>query len=310
MSIWQTKSWQEMLLKSKQIEKIIEIDNVFIEKRSIWFWNYWLFSLWVSKNVLSKEFLIKLKKISKEEKCVFFQIELLDYLNIDSLSLLKSLFSSREESNWFNNWYYKKFITPYTAIIDLNLSLDEILSLMKPKGRYNIKLAEKKWIIVKEVEKIKENVEIFYNLMLETTSRDNFNWNSLDYYISFLNIIKESKLFIAYFEDKPISAGIFTYVWDNAIYYYWASTSDVNYRNLMSPYLLQWTAICKAKELNCKIYDFLWVATPWEENSHLQWVTDFKSKFTANIIKVSESYIFINNKFKYNLLQLLRKIKR
>jgi len=35
MSIWQTLSWQEMLLKSKQIEKIIEIDNIFIEKRSI-----------------------------------------------------------------------------------------------------------------------------------------------------------------------------------------------------------------------------------------------------------------------------------
>jgi len=35
MSIWQTKSWQEMLLRSKQIEKIIEIDSIFIEKRSI-----------------------------------------------------------------------------------------------------------------------------------------------------------------------------------------------------------------------------------------------------------------------------------
>jgi lipid II:glycine glycyltransferase (peptidoglycan interpeptide bridge formation enzyme) len=42
------------------------------------------------------------------------------------------------------DFYYKKFITPYTAIIDLNLSEDEILSLMKPKGRYNIRLAEKK----------------------------------------------------------------------------------------------------------------------------------------------------------------------
>ena len=29
-----------------------------------------------------------------------------------------------------------------------------------------------------------------------------------------------------------------------------------------------------------KIYDFLWVATPWEKNSVLSWVTDFKLKLT------------------------------
>lgn len=299
MSIWQTKSWQEMLLESKQIEKIIEIDNIFIEKRSIWLGQFWLFVLWIDNLSINNDFLNKVKSLCKIEKSLFIQFENIDYTS-----------NLYVELTWFTNNYYKKFITPYTAIIDLNLSEDEILSMMKPKWRYNIKLAEKKWVLVKEVEKTKENVEIFYNLMLETTSRDNFNWNSLDYYISFLDNIKESKLFIAFVEDKPISAWIFTYVWNVAIYYYWASTSDSNYRNLMSPYLLQWTAICKAKELGLKIYDFLWVSTPWEENSHLQWVTDFKSKFTSNIIKVSDSYIFINNKIKYNLLQIIRKIKR
>lgn len=299
MSIWQTKSWQEMLLKSKQIEKIIEIDNIFIEKRSIWLGQFWLFVLWIDTLSINNDFLNKVKSLCKIEKSLFIQFENIDYTS-----------NLYVELTWFTNNYYKKFITPYTAIIDLNLSEDEILSMMKPKWRYNIKLAEKKWVLVKEVEKTKENVEIFYNLMLETTSRDNFNWNSLDYYISFLNNIKDSKLFIAFVEDKPISAWIFTYVWNVTIYYYWASTSDSNYRNLMSPYLLQWTAICKAKELGLKIYDFLWVSTPWEENSHLQWVTDFKSKFTSNIIKVSDSYIFINNKIKYNLLQIIRKIKR
>lgn len=297
MSIWQTKSWQEMLLKSKQIEKIIEVDNVFIEKRSIWLGQFWLFVLWV--NNINSDFLEKVKSLCKIEKSLFIQFETLNYSNDLSIKL-----------EWVDNNYYKKFITPYTAIIDLSLREDEILSLMKPKGRYNIKLAEKKWVIVKEVEKTKENIEIFYNLMIETTSRDNFNWNSLDYYMTFLNSLKESKLFIAFFDDKPISAGIFTFIWEEAIYYYWASTSDINYRNLMSPYLLQWTAICKAKQLWMKIYDFLWVATPWEENSHLRWVTDFKSKFTSNIVKVSDSYIFVNNKIKYNLLQLLRKFKR
>jgi hypothetical protein len=33
--IWQTKIWGEMLQKSHQVEKIIELDGFFVEKRSI-----------------------------------------------------------------------------------------------------------------------------------------------------------------------------------------------------------------------------------------------------------------------------------
>jgi lipid II:glycine glycyltransferase (peptidoglycan interpeptide bridge formation enzyme) len=53
---------------------------------------------------------------------------------------------------------------------------------------------------VKEVEKTKENVEIFYNLMCETTARDDFHGNTLDYYFIFLNELENSKLLFAEFE--------------------------------------------------------------------------------------------------------------
>jgi hypothetical protein len=35
MNIWQTKSWKELLLKSNQAKNVFEIDNIFIEKRSL-----------------------------------------------------------------------------------------------------------------------------------------------------------------------------------------------------------------------------------------------------------------------------------
>jgi lipid II:glycine glycyltransferase (peptidoglycan interpeptide bridge formation enzyme) len=212
------------------------------------------------------------------------------------------------QGKW-KKWFYKKFITPYTVIIDLTQTEDEILARMKQKGRYNIRLAEKKWIEVKEVEKIKNNVQIFYNLMQETTTRDGFYWNNFDYYFEFINRLENSKLLFASFEWKVISAWIFVYSEDIAIYYYGASTSDEKFRNLMAPYLLQWNAILIWKKLNCKIYDFLWVATPWDKNSKLAWVTDFKMKFTQDIRKVSESLIFVNKKWKYWIIQGLRKFK-
>ena len=290
-----------MLVSSHQVEKIFKIDWVQIEKRSIWLWKYGLFVLWVENNITHILY-SKLIELCKKENCIFFQIETINYIS-----------ASIEEENkcWdLKKWYYKKFITPYSAIIDLEKTEDEILSNMKPKWRYNIKLAVKKWVTVKSVEKINENIEVFYRLMTETTSRDNFNGNRIEYYIDFLNKLPVSQLLIAYAEDQsPIAAWIFVFGSQSSIYYYWSSTSDAKYRNLMAPYLLQWEGIKIAKKTESKIYDFLWVASPGEKNSPLSWVTDFKKKLTKDIREVSSSYIWINKRFIYTMLDILKKIK-
>ncbi len=208
--------------------------------------------------------------------------------------------------NW-KTWYYKKFIPPFTAVINLKKSEEEILASMKPKGRYNIKLAEKKWVICKIVEKSKENISLFFSMMQETCTRDDFAWNTFEYYEYFLKNIDWAELFIAYFEETPIASGIFIFKDEVSFYYYGASTS--NFRNLMAPYLLQWTAIQEAKKRGSKIYDFLWIASPWEKNSPLAGVTEFKTKLSQDTRKVSEGFIFVENKIMYFLIMGLRKIK-
>jgi lipid II:glycine glycyltransferase (peptidoglycan interpeptide bridge formation enzyme) len=298
MSIWQTKSWQEMLKKSGQVSEFFDVEWVFVEKRKVALWEFWLFILWI-ENKLNKEVVNKLIELCKKENCLFIQIETIDYSNNFNLNIKN-----------FKEWYYKKFITPYTSIIDLHQKEEDILVKMKPKGRYNIKIAIKKWIEVKEVEKTEENIKKYFDLMLETTSRDNFNWNNLEYYKIFLNSLKNSKLLLAYAWDKVIAWWIFTFDDEISIYYYWASTSDKQYRNMMAPYLLQWTAIQIAKENWSELYDFLWVATPNDKNSELVWVTDFKLKLSKDIRKVSNSYIWINRWFKYNLILILKYFKK
>lgn len=296
MSIWQTNNWKKLLLASSQAQNVFEIDWIFVEKRSIWLWKYWLFVLWVSgKQKINEE---KLINLCKKENCLFVQLE--------TFSVNKEI---NLELKILEYWYYKKFITPYTALIDLKKSEEEILSEMKPKWRYNIWLATKKWVEVFEVEKTLENIKIFYSLILETTSRDWFSWNSLEYYKNFLEIIPESSLIFTKIWDKILSAWIFIFNKEISIYYYWASTSLKEFRNLMAPYSMQWYAIKKAKEIWSKYYDFLWIASPEDKNSPLAWVTDFKLKFTPDIKKVSESYIWINQKFLYFLFKILKQIK-
>jgi lipid II:glycine glycyltransferase (peptidoglycan interpeptide bridge formation enzyme) len=297
MSIWQTKIWWEMLKKSNQVEKIIEYNNIFIEKRKVSLWEYWLFILWIEW-VIDENTEKELVKICLEEKALFIQIENIAYNWVSEI-----------KTNKFKSGYYKKFITPYTAIIDLQKTEEEILNEMKPKGRYNIKLAEKKWVVVKIVEKNDENIGYFYDIMNETTSRDWFNWNTFDYYKIFLNTLENSKLLLAYYEDKIIAWWIFIFESEVSIYYYWASSGDKNHRNLMSPYLLQWEAIKYAKNMWSKIYDFLWIATPWEKNSPLEWVTDFKLKLTKDTVNISKSVIYVNKKYKYFIINMLKKIR-
>lgn len=298
MFIWQTKDWWDMLQSSNQVEKIFELDSVIIEKRKVSFWEYWLFVLWIEPKIINKKIEEKLIFLCKKEKCLFIQLETLDYNDC----------KVEEKISLFKTWYYKKFIPPFTVIIDLNKSEEDILSEMKPKWRYNIKLATKKWIECKIVEKTKENISVFYNLVLETTKRDSFSWNTLEYYKIFLEKLDSSSLIFAYKDNKVIASGIFIFEKELSIYYYWASSSEAEYRNLMAPYLLQWTAIKEAKAKGSQIYDFLWIATPWDDNSSLKWVTDFKFKFNKTPNEVSKSHIYINKNIKYSLIILLKRL--
>ena len=340
MSLWQTQTWQEMLVDSGQtseyfmIERNIRLEEsteseeldedniVFVEKRKVSLWEYGLFVIGLEWE-LEEDFLQGLIELCQEEKCLFIQIETLKYsLCPSDISLgegdLKTPFSL-EGAEWmvwnrgdkmrgFKIWYYKKFIPPFTAVIDLTKIEEEILAAMKQKGRYNIRLAEKKWVVVEQVEKNTYNAKIYYDLMNLTTTRNNFAGNTLKYYEDFLENIKDSQLFFAYFEEQVIAAGIFVYEWDTAIYYYGASNND--YRKVMAPHLLQWKAIEHAKKRWYKIYDFLGTAGPDEENSSLAGVTKFKMQLTPDRRKVSEWYIFVNKKVKYLLIQILKKIKK
>lgn len=301
MSLWQTSSWQDMLVASGQSEEYFVIEQdientklapVFVEKRRVSLGEYGLFVIGLEREY-NEELQESLSSLCKEENCLFIQVETLNYNKQDTTQKIGK--------------YYKKFIPPHTAIIDLTRSSDDILAAMKQKGRYNIRLATKKGVVVEQVEKNPHNIDIFCKLMSETTSRDNFAGNTREYYEIFLSSLDESQLFFAYFENQVIAAGIFVFTSEIAFYYYGASANSQ--RNLMAPYLLQWTTIEHAKKRGCQIYDFLGVASPGDTNSPLSGVTYFKLKLTPDIRGVSDSYLYIHKKWKYTVISLLKKLK-
>ncbi len=166
-----------------------------------------------------------------------------------------------------------------TRIIDLMQSDEDILSQMKPKGRYNIKVAQKNNVHIVH----SEDTHAFYKLVEQTGSRDGFTHLPLHTYQAFVTNLKDSFLLLAYSaENKPI-AGLIGVIWNGiGIYYYGASSYED--RALMAPYLLQWEAMQYCKKRGAKKYDLLGIAPTGAVGNH-PWkgISEFKEKFGGEV---------------------------
>jgi lipid II:glycine glycyltransferase (peptidoglycan interpeptide bridge formation enzyme) len=147
------------------------------------------------------------------------------------------------------------FIQPArTIMIDLDDSEKEILARMKQKTRYNIRLAEKKGVIVDT----SSNVDAFYTMMEITGERDEFGVHSLSYYrraYAFFYPQGACELFIARYGETPL-AGIMVFSQGKRAWYFYGASNNQE-RNRMPTYLLQWEAIRWARQKGCRFYD-LW----------------------------------------------------
>lgn len=208
----------------------------------------------------------EITKIAKQEKAIFLRID--PPLPANFPLTLKN----------FHSIPYG-FYPTNTLILDLALSDGELLKQMKPKGRYNIRLAEKKGVTIK----ISDDIDSFYKILKETTSRDGFHPHDKSFYEKMLASLPNiAKLYTAEYESKIIAANIITFFRDTATYYYGASSNE--YRNLMAPYILQWRAVTDAKAQGFKYYDFLGIAPENAKNHPWAGVTDFKKKFGGHEI--------------------------
>lgn len=189
---------------------------------------------------------------------------------------------------------------PQTSlVIDLGQTEDQILEQMKPKGRYNIKLAEKHEVKVE----VSGDVEAFHQLLKKTANRDGFGVHSVEYYQNMLAALgQNAQLLMARYEDKLIAGGIFVYLDEWGIYYYGASENSC--RNVMAPYLIQWTAIKEAKRHGCKYYDFLGIAPEGTIKHPWAGVTDFKKKFGGHVESYPQAKDLVLRPFWYLLYKL------
>ncbi len=169
-----------------------------------------------------------------------------------------------------------------TLILDLKKSEEELLAGMKPKTRYNIRLAEKKGVTAGAESFSEENFAEFWRLIEETSRRDGIVSHDRDYYHEMLRLLDREgntlrcRLYVARYGGKAIAANIVLLFGGHAVYLH--GTSSDSYRNLMAPYLLQWTQIRDARAAGCGAYDF-WGITIGNRQPRWAGITRFKTGF-------------------------------
>ncbi|MFH1671454.1 MAG: peptidoglycan bridge formation glycyltransferase FemA/FemB family protein, partial [Candidatus Portnoybacteria bacterium] len=142
----------------------------------------------------------------------------------------------------------------------------------------------------------------FLGLLKETAKRDGFHLHPEDYYRKMLEIMGEKiKLFSAGYQGKIIAGSLVCFFDDTAAYLHGAS--DYNTRNLMAPYLLQWQAILKAKELGLKYYDFYGI-----DEKKWPGVTRFKKGFGGKKVIYPGAYDVIYSPLWYWGYNLVRRL--
>jgi lipid II:glycine glycyltransferase (peptidoglycan interpeptide bridge formation enzyme) len=143
---------------------------------------------------------------------------------------------------------------PRTIKIDIQDNEEDILARMKPKCRYNIRLAEKKGVTVRAWD----DIAAFHEMMTVTGGRDGFGVHSKEYYQRAYELFHPKgtcELLVAEYEGKPLASLMVFANAKRAWYVYGASNNEE--RNRMPTYLMQWEAIRWAKARGCEEYD-LW----------------------------------------------------
>ena len=189
-----------------------------------------------------------------------------------------------------------------TLLLDLTKSEEELLKNMRPKTRYNIRLAEKKG--VKIVEAGANRFEEFWQLLTFTGDRDEFNLHGRSYYQAMLKLDGDFiKLWFAEYQCKPLAGNLVVFFGDTATYIHGGSSNES--RELMAPYALQWHNIKLAKQLGYKYYDFHGV-------DEVKWpgVTRFKMGFGGQVINYPGTFDLVYDAGWYNIYKMVRKVRR
>lgn len=251
-----------------------------------------------------------IKKIAKKHGAILLKIDPdINAPNPKVVNTLKSFGFINRDSGLNFEGVQPKFVFR----LPLDKSLEDLLASFHEKTRYNIRLAKRRGVTVKEGSR--EDLKPFYDILDITAERDEFLIRGIEYFETIWDEMVENglaKLFMAEYEGKYI-AGTLAFIFGDKVWYMYGASSNEN-RKVMPNYALQWAMIKWAKENECSIYDFRGVSGDLSPDNPLYGLYRFKKGFNGEFTEFIGEFDLPLSPFFYNLwenfIPKYRKIRR
>ena len=183
-----------------------------------------------------------------------------------------------------------------TLYIDLTPDPQEMLSAMKPKGRYNTRLSQRHGICIHETRET-QAVERFYAVVKEASQRDDFALEPYPFFEQLASVLCPTgiaRFIFAEHEGETLGASLLLTYGRRATYLYGGITNRK--RNLMGGYALQWSGMLTAKESGCSTYDFYGFDQFGSSQHAYARFSQFKRQFGGNVVRLigAQDHFFLD----------------
>jgi lipid II:glycine glycyltransferase (peptidoglycan interpeptide bridge formation enzyme) len=192
-----------------------------------------------------------------------------------------------------------------TMVLDLRPDEETLLANMKSKWRYNVRLANRRGVKVRQVTE--EEFPALYEMYAETSERNAFIIREASYYLEAWRAFSRAGLaipLVAEVKEALVAMLVLFHFGQRAWYMYGASRDA--HRKCMPNHLLQWEAIKRAKALGCTSYDMWGAPDVLNEEDPMWGVYRFKEGFGASLVRHIGAYDYAPSPILYRLYAFIR----
>jgi lipid II:glycine glycyltransferase (peptidoglycan interpeptide bridge formation enzyme) len=179
-------------------------------------------------------------------------------------------------------------------VLDVRPDEQKILAGFRKTWRYNIRLAEREGVEVREV-KTDEDFDTYYRLMIITSQRDNFFLHSQDYHKEMYQRYAakgDAAIFLAIYQGKAVAARMIIRFGDTCLDMFGASSNED--RGFPKTHIVQYRCFQWAKSRGCSFFDFRNIPETLNENEEMYGVYHYKKGFGgfSRLYMLTQDYIY------------------
>jgi lipid II:glycine glycyltransferase (peptidoglycan interpeptide bridge formation enzyme) len=190
-------------------------------------------------------------------------------------------------------------------VLDLRPSEQELLAGFRKAWRYNIRLAEREGVEVREV-KTDEDFEAYYRLLVITSQRDGFVVDTLSHQKEFYRRYAstgDGVLYLAIYQGKPIAARMVIRFGETCLDMFGASSNED--RGFPKTHIVQYRCIQWAKSKGCSIFDFRTIPDTLAGDEEMYGVYHYKKGFGGFSRLHMPTYDYVYQPLLYHLWKTL-----